>query len=242
MTSEGPAEVETVKFRLGYGKSVYDLELPVRTTVGQIKAEAYKLIQIPPEMQKLLIGGKIKPDDATLTAAGVKKGMKLMLIGSKMADAPPVETAPWLLQVLDKGKPEGTMPGIAGRQVSLQEHENVISGLLNSRGEKARMTFKPETEELWIGSPTTTQKLQYRQISKIDSHAIPDNEAYSMIALHLGSEGRSKLWLYWVPSQYVASIKHHAWDESWFRQMHKGGDAYTPHGLQEDHQVSDLWC
>ena len=83
MTSEGPAEVETVKFRLGYGKSVYDLELPVRTTVGQIKAEAYKLIQIPPEMQKLLIGGKIKPDDATLTAAGVKKGMKLMLIGSK---------------------------------------------------------------------------------------------------------------------------------------------------------------
>lgn len=30
------------------------------------------------------------------------------------------------------------MPGIAGRQVSLQEHENVISGLLNSRGEKVR--------------------------------------------------------------------------------------------------------
>ena len=30
------------------------------------------------------------------------------------------------------------MPGIAGRQVSLQEHETVISGLLNSRGEKVR--------------------------------------------------------------------------------------------------------
>lgn len=35
-------------------------------------------------------------------------------------------------------------------------------------------------------------------------------------------------------------LQHHAWDESWFRQMHKGGDAYTPHGLQEDHQVSSL--
>ena len=41
-----------------------------------------------------------------------------------------------ILQVLEKGQPEGTMPGIAGRQVSLQEHETVISGLLNSRGEK----------------------------------------------------------------------------------------------------------
>ena len=42
----------------------------------------------------------------------------------------------WRLQVLEKGQPEGTMPGIAGRQVALQGHENVISGLLNSRGEK----------------------------------------------------------------------------------------------------------
>ena len=57
---------------------------------------------------------------------------------SVMGDDPADPASPWRLQVLEKGQPEGTMPGIAGRQVALQEHDNVISGLLNSRGEKVR--------------------------------------------------------------------------------------------------------
>jgi len=30
---------------------------------------------------------------------------------------------------------------------------------------------------------------------------------YSILALHLGSGGCSKYWLYWCPSQYVSAIK-----------------------------------
>ena len=40
------------------------------------------------------------------------------------------------LQVLDKNKPEDGLPGIAGRQVQLADHENMIPGLLNGQGNK----------------------------------------------------------------------------------------------------------
>lgn len=40
------------------------------------------------------------------------------------------------VQVIDKGKPEDGMPGIADRQVPLGDHENMIPGLLNGQGSK----------------------------------------------------------------------------------------------------------
>lgn len=47
----------------------------------------------------------------------------------------------------------------------------------------------------------------YGSISKIESYPIEGEEEYSILALHLGSGGTSKYWLYYVPSQYVAAIK-----------------------------------
>ena len=41
-------------------------------------------------------------------------------------------------QVLDKGMPEGGMPGISGRQVPLADNENMIPGLLNGQGAKVQ--------------------------------------------------------------------------------------------------------
>lgn len=41
-----------------------------------------------------------------------------------------------VLQVLDKSRPEDGLPGIAGRQVQLGDHENIIPGLLNGQGNK----------------------------------------------------------------------------------------------------------
>ena len=61
-----------------------------------------------------------------------------------------------ILQVLEKGQPEGTMPGIAGRQVSLQEHETVISGLLNSRGEKVG-SWTQKAAHYWAKFPCQLQ-------------------------------------------------------------------------------------
>ena len=42
-------------------------------------------------------------------------------------------------QIIDKGIPEGAMPGIAGRQVQLKDDENMIPGLLNGQGNKVSL-------------------------------------------------------------------------------------------------------
>ena len=57
--------------------------MPETATVGELKDKAHNLHSIPPAMQKLLIKGQIKPDTTTLQEAGVKKGLRLMLIGSR---------------------------------------------------------------------------------------------------------------------------------------------------------------
>jgi hypothetical protein len=52
----------------------------------------------------------------------------------------------------------------------------------------------------WIAVP-------YGSIGKIEAWPIEGNEAYSIVALHLGAGGTSKYWLYFFPSQYVSGLK-----------------------------------
>ena len=81
----GESDPVLVSFKLQYGKSCTELSLPVSATINDIKEKAHSLHSIPPAMQKLLIKGQIKPDTSTLQEAGIKKGLRLMLIGSKYA-------------------------------------------------------------------------------------------------------------------------------------------------------------
>eukprot|EP00879_Flechtneria_rotunda_P030654 GHRR01033317.1.p1 GENE.GHRR01033317.1~~GHRR01033317.1.p1 ORF type:complete len:125 (+),score=18.36 GHRR01033317.1:808-1182(+) len=78
---------------------------------------------------------------------------------------------------------------------------------LDVLGLQVRLTFKPESQQLWIASATNTQRIPYVSISKIESWLIQGHEGYSILALHLGSGGSSKYWLYFFPSQYVSGIK-----------------------------------
>lgn len=228
-TGKEQQNVPAVTFKLQFGKNSTELSMPLSATVGDIKEQAHRLLSIPPAMQKLLIKGSIKPDTTTLQDAGIKKGLRVMLIGSRPQDilsaaAPattpgltwdsptipeedPVQTQTQHKKVIDKGKPEDGMPGIADRQIPLGDHENMIPGLLNGQGSKVRLTFKPAEQQVWIGSAASTQKVYYHQIKKIESHVIQQHEEYSMVAFHLNAEGKGKYWLYWFPSQYVAAIK-----------------------------------
>lgn len=47
----------------------------------------------------------------------------------------------------------------------------------------------------------------YASVTKIDSWPIKEHPGYSVLALHLGSGGSSRYWLYFFPSQYVAGVK-----------------------------------
>lgn len=221
---------DSISFKLQYGKSSTELSMPKSATLADLKDKAHELHSIPPAMQKLLIKGQIKPDSTTLHDAGIRKGLRVMLIGSRPQDIlaaavpatnpnltwdasvteakeDPVQTQTQHKKVLDKGMPEGGMPGISGRQVQLQDNENMIPGLLNGQGAKVRLTFKPEEQSVWIGSAASTQKVPYNAIKQIESHVIEGHEEYSIVALHLHSQGKGKYWLYWFPSQFTAALK-----------------------------------
>lgn len=75
--------VPDVTFKLQFGKTCTDISMPLSATVGDLKKQAHGLLGIPPEMQKLLIKGSMKPDITSLQTAGIKKGLRVMLIGSR---------------------------------------------------------------------------------------------------------------------------------------------------------------
>lgn len=220
----------TVKFKLQYGRSATEIERPANSTIGELKGEIDSMFGIPPPMQKLMFHGLLKDDSQTLREANIKDGAKVMLVGSSPKDllsvANPqpsneakelkwdsqVKEEPLCQQakhkkVLDKGIPEGALPGIKGRQVQLPENQLCIPGLLNALGNKVRLTFKPELQQLWIGSAQATQKVSYGMISKIESFSIEGQEEYCILSLQIGPSSSTRYWLYYVPSQYVAAIK-----------------------------------
>lgn len=57
---------------------------PADSTIGELKAEVEARLQIPPAQMKLLCAGKALRDDAmSLRQFGLKKGSKVMLLGTK---------------------------------------------------------------------------------------------------------------------------------------------------------------
>lgn len=221
---------DTLRFRLQYGRAAREVVRPADSTVGELKREIESIFGIPPAMQKLMFHGLLKEDGRTLREAKIKDGVKVLLVGSSPKDLLAVATPPtasdtrdlnWESQekeealsqqtkhkkVLDKGIPEGALPGIKGRQVQLPDSQQCIPGLLNALGNKVRLTFKPELQQLWIGSAQATQKVAYAMISKIESFSIEGQEEYSILSLQIGSSSSTRYWLYYVPSQFVAAIK-----------------------------------
>lgn len=52
-----------------------------------------------------------------------------------------------------------------------------------------------------------TNKVKMQTIHTVTSEPISGNEEYHMMAIQLGPTEQSRLWLYWVPAQYVNAIK-----------------------------------
>jgi hypothetical protein len=230
--AEESNETETIQIKVQFGKVMKVVERRLDSTVGELKREIEQQTDVPVANQKLLFKGQLK-DASTLRETGLKNGSKLMVIGTKpedtkIATATSTKTGagagaqgdwdaipksePWSKQpkhekVLSKGIPEDAWPGLEGKQVSLRDDQVYIPGLYNSQGVKVRFTFKDEIQQIWIGSPSHTQKVTFASISKIEAQGIEGNEKYSIVRLQLGASASNSYWLYFVPSQYVAAIK-----------------------------------
>ncbi|GAX73072.1 hypothetical protein CEUSTIGMA_g525.t1 [Chlamydomonas eustigma] len=221
---------DIIDFIIVYGKESSKVQRPADSTIMQLKLEIEKKLSIPVSNQKLLTGGKaLKDDTATLKAVGIKKGSKIMLLGSSSAVVEAVvpqasnsaDSSKWdaaeptehiskqkqHAKVLEKGVPEDAIPGVKEKQIPLSDDITSIPALLNSQGAKVRLTFKEELQQIWIASATTTQKVPLSSISKIEGFPIEGKEEYSIVVLYLGSGESSRYWLYYFPSQHVASLK-----------------------------------
>ncbi|KAI9146075.1 hypothetical protein BKA69DRAFT_1047235 [Paraphysoderma sedebokerense] len=84
---------------------------------------------------------------------------------------------------------------------------SMIKGLYNKFGSKARLTFKKDLDQLWIGTTERTQKLPLNSIKSVTSQPIAGFEEYHILALQLGPTEKSNYYLYWVPAQYIDTIK-----------------------------------
>lgn len=228
---------ESISITLTFGKSSENVSVSPSMSLLDLKQSIFDRLGIQLTTMKLLLAGKaLKADEATLSELGVKGNSKILIMGtmasssssippstssassssnqneadwdsSKQAEEEPPTKKKEHLKWIEKGVPEDAIPGIAGKQVPLAEGVVNINGLLNSSGSKIRLTFKEEMQQLWIGSATSTQKVPYSTISKIESWPIEGKSEYSIVALSLGSGSSSKYWIYFFPSQHTASLK-----------------------------------
>jgi hypothetical protein len=56
-----------------------------------------------------------------------------------------------------------------------------IGGVLNNLGTKVRLTFKVWSQELWIQSATSTQKIPFQTIRTVQSEPIKGHEDYHIV-------------------------------------------------------------
>jgi len=217
---------ETVEFKIVYNKQRHDVTFPLDDTISTLKQHIQKLTGLPPAMQKVMYKGLAK-DERTLREVGVVQGVKVMVVGSTMNDVLSVNTPtstntkdevaeggpsnePLCQQkmhkkVLDKGLPEDAMPGIKNVKEPLPPVP--IFGMLNKSGDKVRLTFKLEVDEVWIGTKERTNKIRMSSIKTVTSEPIEGHEQYHIMALQLGPTEASRYWFYWVPAQYTDAIK-----------------------------------
>eukprot|EP01114_Cavostelium_apophysatum_P012030 TRINITY_DN2670_c0_g1_i2.p1 TRINITY_DN2670_c0_g1~~TRINITY_DN2670_c0_g1_i2.p1 ORF type:complete len:185 (-),score=28.17 TRINITY_DN2670_c0_g1_i2:2-556(-) len=150
-----------------------------------------------------------------LRELNIKDGVKVMLVGSSINDvmsaaavAPVAEAAKTEEEstteslsdqtqhkkIIDKGVPEGAEPGKKGRNDPLPQ--TPLANIYNNLGTKVRLTFKVWSQELWIQSTTSTQKIPFATIRSIQSEPIKGHEEYHLMSLQLGNSERNKYFLY----------------------------------------------
>jgi len=196
--------------------------LDPQTSLLLLKKELEKITGLPVATQKLMKGTMLKDDNSSLALLGIKDGVKLMLVGSKISDVIAINTIPESTgsfsssekkeplsrqeahkKIIEKGLPQDAEPGDKTKKLPVPK---VLKGILSKTGQ-VRLTFRTDVDEIWISSSTYTQKLPFQTIASVTSEPIIGQENYHIMALQIGASENSKYWLYFVPAQYADSIK-----------------------------------
>ncbi|KAJ3174113.1 hypothetical protein HDU88_000081 [Geranomyces variabilis] len=216
-----------IPFRVTHGKKTHEMRLAPTTTVAELKDHVEAVTGVSVALQKLLYKGLLK-NEQTIDAAGIVAGAKVMLMASKVEDIVKLATAaattaaptqtPQVIKktpmcemtehkkVLDKGKPDDVEVAVLGvSRAPIPSHG--LRGMLNQRGDRVRLTFKLEQDQVWIGTKETTQRIQMSSIRGVRNEPIASHPEYHILVLQLGPTEKSNYYFYWTPCQYIASVK-----------------------------------
>ncbi|CAL8091924.1 unnamed protein product [Calicophoron daubneyi] len=223
----------TIHFTVVHNRVKHQFGFPPNTTILEIKKALEPLTQVPVALQKLIYHTVLSDASALQDLHLPSKGAKLMLLGTSQSEADQIRQAEalnavrgdfvadvvtpepamdWCEQpehkrVLERfGKPEGAMVGILNTEEMLAPDE-CLTGLYDKRGRPLRLRVRPDTCELWLATTDVTHKFPLATIHDVISQPIKDHPEYHIMAFQLGPTPKSRYFVYWLPSQYVDSIK-----------------------------------
>ncbi|CAH8841435.1 unnamed protein product [Trichobilharzia szidati] len=227
------SQESSIALTILHNRTKYNLTFSPSATIAEVKKTLEPLTHVPVDMQKLIFRGMLS-DTAKLEELSLPtKDAKLMLIGTKPSEAEQIRlseannhvqgddmsdegrsdvAADWSeqnehKQVLERyGKPENAMIGILNTEEILDPNECLV-GLCDKRGQALRLRIKPDSGELWLATKDVTHKFPLATIHDVISQPIKGHPEYHIMAFQLGPTPKSRYFVYWLPSQYVESIK-----------------------------------
>ncbi|VDM32428.1 unnamed protein product [Hydatigera taeniaeformis] len=227
------SEDAVVRLTVQHNRSHYSLELRPDCTVEDLKDKLEAVTNVPVDKQKLIFRGILKNDMKIANLKLPGREAKIMLIGTERdapvasdlstvsatesdtntENEPPPEEDKEIVachkHVIETfGKPDNAKTSFSV-PVTLADNET-LTGLLDKKGKPLRLRFHPESSELWMATPSATYKIPLDTVKEVEHHPILGHPGYHIMSFQLGPTRKSRFFIYWVPEQYVASIKKKA--------------------------------
>jgi hypothetical protein len=209
--------------RVQHGRSSHSIE---SESIDDMKQQLEALTQVPVQAQKLLYKGKLLTELMSMQ----EENPKIVLMGSTLSQimqvtSPPVQSSvsssdnftiesnsAWSREVehekVLKQRPEQLELAEKGMNSPLPNLQSVsFQGMINKLGQRVRFTFRRDLDQVWLVTNESTQQLMKGMIRDVLSQPIHTDPDYHILALKLGPTEKSNYYIYWVPCQYVRSLK-----------------------------------
>ena len=200
--------------QLRYNSTTHSLSLPIDANVSVLQNEVYKMLEVPPEQQKLIFRGRpITEPDRGLQDLQIKNGAKLLLLATAAVSAAVAgENSPYArlgagrmktqmsqteMQVDEAivvlGPPEGAIKGFAAETTALPKEPFVV------RCEHGVSELSIETDALFLRHKNGVDRIFLSDIARFGSRPIGDGK-YVMLSVE--TRQMQRVDIYFVPLQY----------------------------------------
>ena len=202
----------SMNVQLRYNSTTHSLSLPVDANVSVLQNEVYKMLEVPPEQQKLIFRGRpITEPERGLQDLQIKNGAKLLLLATAAVSAAvasesspyarlgarKIQMPPNAVQIDEAivvlGPPEGAIQGFAAETTALPKAPFVV------RCDHGVSEMSLETDALFLRHENGVDRIFLSDITRFGSRPIGDGK-YVMFSVETRQNHRVDI--YFVPTQY----------------------------------------